>query len=270
MTGLPTISALVVTYRTGPRLHECLYALKGDPDVTSIVIVDNGNPPEQQAWIDRFAENCPQAYVFRDGTNPGFGAAMNLAAAHAPGQLLLACNPDCVVKRGAARLLAETLEGAPQPAIVGGRIFGPDGREERGARRNTLTLWNAMGLGKWALNEDPPPDGPVRVGAISGAFFLMSRRAFQFLGGFDEGYFLHVEDVDLCRRAIEAGGSVTYQPAAGALHYTSTSDASRRTIRAHKAASLKRYFRKFAKTLGEKLAAALLVPLVGLAMRLRG
>ena len=270
MTALPTISALVVTYHTGPRLHECLYALKGDPDITSIVIVDNGNPPAEQAWIDRFVAGCPGAYLLRDGRNPGFGAAMNIAAAHAPDKLLLACNPDCVVKRGAARLLAETLDGAPQPAIVGGRIFDIRGREQRGARRNTLTLWNAMGFGKWALNEEPAPDGPVRVGAVSGAFFLISRREYRSLGGFDEDYFLHVEDVDLCRRAIEAGGSVTYQPKAGALHYTSTSDAPRRTVQAHKVASLKRYFRKFAKTPGEKLATVLLVPLIGLAMRLRG
>jgi GT2 family glycosyltransferase len=110
----------------------------------------------------------------------------------------------------------------------------------------------------------------VCVGAITGAFFLILREDYEKLGGFDEAYFLHVEDVDLCRRAIEAGGSVTYQPRAGALHYSHTSDAPRGRVQAHKVVSLKRYFRKFAKTPGEKLATALLVPLIGLAMRLRG
>ena len=270
MRHFPTVSALVVTYHTGPRLHECLYALKGDPDVTEIVIADNGNPPAEQAWIDRFVATTQKAHLIRQGDNPGFGAAMNRAAGIAMGETFLACNPDCVIKRGAMAPLAEALRGAPAPAIVGGRIFDLHGREERGARRNTLTLWNAIGLGKWALDGEPEPDGPVRVGAVSGAFFLIHRADYEKLGGFDEGYFLHVEDVDLCRRAIEAGGSVTYQPAAGALHYGQTSDAPANTVSAHKVASLKRYFRKFAKTPLERLATPVLVPLIGLAMRLRG
>ena len=270
MTTVPAITALVVTYHTGPRLHECLYALKGDPDVTGLVIVDNGNPPAEQAWLDRFVAGCPDAQLIREGDNPGFGAAMNRAARLAPGEMLLACNPDCVIKRGAMRPLVAALGGAPRPAIAGGRIFNLQGREERGARRNRLTLWNAMGFGKWALNDDPEPAGPVRVGAVSGAFFLIRKADYDALGGFDEGYFLHVEDVDLCRRAIEAGGSVTYQPAAGALHYGHTSDTPRGEVSRHKVASLKRYFRKFAKTPGEQLVTALMVPLIGLAMRVRG
>lgn len=270
MTGLPAISALVVTYRTGPRLHECLYALKGDPDITEIILVDNGNPPVEEAWIERFVAACPKARLIREGDNPGFGTAMNRAAAKASGALLLACNPDCVIKRGAMGPMVEALQGAPRPAIVGGRIFGLDGREERGARRNTLTLWNAIGLGKWTLDDTPEPDGAIRVGAVTGAFFMIHRADYEALGGFDEAYFLHVEDIDFCRRAIEAGGSVTYQPKAGALHYSSTSDAPRSKVRTHKVDSLKRYFRKFAKTPGDKLATVLMVPLIGLAMRLRG
>lgn len=270
MSYFPSITALVVTYHTGPRLHECLYALKGDHDVTQIVIVDNGNPQEDQDWLNRFVVTCRKASLILQGDNPGFGTAVNRAARTATGEMLLVCNPDCVIKRGAMQPLVAAYRGAPHPAIIGGRIFDLKGRETRGARRNTLTLWNALGLGKWTLEKEPQPDGPVRVGAVSGAFFLIHELDFKQLGGFDEGYFLHVEDVDLCRRAIEMGGSVIYQPEAGALHYTSTSDAPRGTVQAHKVDSLKRYFRKFAKTPAEKFAAALLVPLMGLAMRLRG
>jgi len=266
---MPAITALVVSYNTGPRLHECLYALKGDPDVTGIVLVDNGNPPAEQAWIDRFVAGCAKASLIRDGSNPGFGTAVNKAAKIAAGDAFLVCNPDCVIRRGSMKPLADALEAAPRPAIVGGKIFDLQGREERGARRNTLTPWNAIGVGKWTLENDPLPEGPVRVGAITGAFFLIYRADFEVLGGFDEDYFLHVEDVDLCRRAIEAGGSVTFQPKAGALHYGQTSDAPSRTVQRYKADSLQRYFRKFAKTPGERLVAAVLGPLIGLVVRLR-
>ena len=135
--SLPTVSALVVSYRTGPRLHEALYALKGDPDITEIIFVDNGNPPAEEAWIDRFVAACPKARLIREGDNPGFGTAMNRAAAKASGELLLACNPDCVIKRGAMRPMGEALEGAPRPAIVGGRIFGLDGLGKSAARGAT-------------------------------------------------------------------------------------------------------------------------------------
>jgi GT2 family glycosyltransferase len=265
----PQISALVVSYRTGPRLAECLYALRGDPGISEIVIADNGNPPDAEAWLDRFAAASPKAKLVRL-PNPGFGAGVNAAARIATGDFFLVINPDCVLKRGAAGLLAQALAGKPDVSIAGGRIFDLRGREERGARRNTLTLARALGIGRWTLEQDPLPASPVRVGAVSGAFFLMRRDGYEKLGGFDEGYFLHVEDVDLCRRAWEAGGEVIFVPAAGALHYGSTSDAPSAFVTGHKAKSLARYFRKFAKGPLERLAVEAAVPFIGLALKLRG
>lgn len=263
-----SVAALVVSYHTGPRLVECLYALKGDPDVSEIIITDNGNPPGTQAWLDRFVAATPNARLVRLN-NPGFGAGVNAAARLASSDYLLAINPDCVLRRGALQPLIAALNGAPAPAIAGGRIFDLKGREERGARRETLTLARALGIGRWTLEHEPPPPGPVRVGAVSGAFFLMRTNDFWLLDGFDEGYFIHVEDVDLCRRAIEAGGAVIYVPAASALHYGSTSDVPSAFVTQHKARSLARYFRKFANGPLETLIVALAVPFIGLALKLR-
>ncbi|MEL6416797.1 MAG: glycosyltransferase family 2 protein, partial [Pseudomonadota bacterium] len=90
------------------------------------------------------------------------------------------------------------------------------------------------------------------------------------LNGFDEGYFLHVEDVDLCRRCREAGGTVKYDPHAGALHYGSTSDAPSGEVASHKADSLARYFHKFAAGPLEKLVVAIAMLIMRLALRLSG
>lgn len=263
-----TVTALVVSYHTGPRLVECLYALKGDPDVTAIVITNNGNPPGAEAWLEAFVAATPKARVIRL-PNPGFGAGVNAAARLATTGHLLVINPDCVIKRGALRPMIAALDGAPSPAIAGGRIFDLQGREERGARRETLTLARALGFGRWTLEQEPPPPGPVCVGAISGAFFLIRTKDFSALGGFDEDFFIHVEDVDLCRRAVEAGGAVIYVPAAGALHYGSTSDVPSDFVTDHKARSLARYFRKFARGPFERLFVEVAVPLIGLALKLR-
>ena len=110
-----SVTALVVTYHTGPRLVECLYALKGDPDVSSIVIADNGNPPSTEAWLASFTASTPKAERITL-PNPGFGAGVNAAAKFAASDYLLVINPDCVIKRGALPLLAAALEAAPSPA----------------------------------------------------------------------------------------------------------------------------------------------------------
>lgn len=265
----PRIAALVVTYQTGPRLTECLYALKSDPAVSEIIIADNGNSPETRLWLGQFIEGAGGKARRIELPNPGFGAAVNRAAHETSADFLLVINPDCVMRRGSAAALIAALEGAPAPAVAGGKIFGIDGREQRGGRRKTLTLTRALGLDPWTLEKDLPPAGPVPVGAISGAFFLMRRADFETLGGFDEGYFLHVEDVDLCRRALEAGGAVIYQPLAGALHYTSTSDAPSAFIRQQKGQSLARYFRKFARSPLERALVELAVPFIGLGLKLK-
>ena len=270
MSGMATVTAIVVSYRTGPRLHECLYALRSDPDISEIILVDNGNPPDAEAWIDGFMARTDKARLIRSGTNPGFGTAVNLGAASALGEVLLVINPDAVIRRGSVGPLFAAGQGQPEPVLVGGKIFDTGGREERGCRRNTLTLRRALGLGKWTLEDQPAPTGPIPVGAVSGAFFLMGRKAFRKLGGFDEAYFLHVEDVDLCRRVVEAGGSVVYQPLAGALHYGSTSKVPSGVVQDHKAKSLARYFRKFAKGPFEQVLVMLVTPLIGLVLRLRG
>jgi GT2 family glycosyltransferase len=119
------------------------------------------------------------------------------------------------------------------------------------------------------LNNEPAPDGPVPVGAVSGALMYMSRAGFDRLGGFDEGYFLHVEDIDLCRRAEADGGSVIYTPLASALHHGASSGAPSFAVERYKAAGLGRYFRKFAETPTERLTASALGPLITFALVVR-
>ncbi len=254
------VTAIVVTYHTGPHLRECLYALDSDPDVSAIAIVDNGNPAEDQVWLKDFAAARAGVRVLFSERNLGFGTAVNLGAAGVRDGLLLIINPDAIIKRGSVTTLAEAAKDLTEPWVAGGKIFDVHGRESRGGRRRKLTLWRALtsfaGLNTWTLEKKPPPAAPIEVGAVSGALMLMSKPGFDQLGGFDEAYFLHVEDVDLCRRAWDAGGKVIYCPEAGALHYGATSDAPAKTVAAHKADSLAYYFRKFAGNPVERAIAA--------------
>ena len=272
MTQLP-VTALVVSYHTGPRLHECLYALLSDPQVTAIIVVDNGNPAKETEWLRHLAAEREKVRLLEPGENLGFAAGNNLAAREAEEGGLLLINPDAVLKRGSVGQMLAAGQDLPRPWIVGGKLFGLDGHEARGARRRTLTLPRALaaglGLNLWTLEATPPPAGPVRMDAVSGALMLTDMASYGQLGGFDEAYFLHVEDVDLCRRAWNAGGAVVYCPGAGALHYVSTSDAPSKTVAAHKADSLNLYFRKFASGPFERAMARLAAPLIRLTSQLQ-
>lgn len=256
------VSAVVVTYFTGPRLKECLYALSADPDVSEIVVVDNGNSPEYERWIEIFCAERSKARRIQSGDNIGFARAANLGARLAKGPWLLFINPDAVLRWDSLKPMLSAATGQPAPCLIGGKIFGLDGKEQRGARRRTLTLLRAIGVSQWTLEKTPPPAGPIEMDAVSGAFFMIDKTQFQKLGEFDEGYFLHVEDLDLCRRVWASGGKVIYQPNAAALHYGGTSEATSEFVQNHKANGLKRYFEKFASSSSEKLLLKLLLPIM--------
>jgi len=277
------VSAIVVSYRTGAVLLDCLWALEADPDVHEVVLVDNGNSPELLARVEVLRSQSPKLKIVGGGENRGFSAGVNLGARNAAGNRFLLLNPDALLRRGAVAMLEAARDGYAEPCIVGGKIFGVDGVEQRGARRRCLTLPSAaatfLGLG-WLrainpgfvsinLDREPEPSAPVNVDAVSGALMFLSACAFARLGGMDEGYFLHVEDLDFCRRAEADGGSVIYTPFAAALHYGATSEATSAFVEQHKAAGLSRYFHKFARTPGERVLARVLGPVFGLALMAR-
>jgi GT2 family glycosyltransferase len=277
------VSAIVVSFNTGACLFDCLAALEADPGVAEVVLVNNGNPIETLERVDDAYGKSPKVKVIGGGQNRGFAAGVNLGAASATGDRLLVINPDAVLQPGSIPSFERAMAGAAEPAIVGGKIFGADGVEQRGGRRRRLTMRSAaatfLGL-SWlrAINPafmsinrhtEPEPAGPVPMDAVSGALMYMSASSFRRLGGFDEGYFLHVEDLDLCRRAEADGGSVIYTPHASALHFGATSDAPSLFVEKHKGAGFNRYFRKYAETPGAKLVAGVLGPTIAILLAMR-
>lgn len=260
-----SLCVVIVSYRTGPALVLCLRALLAAEGLDEIVIADNGNDAAGEVLLDAAAQRDPRIRILRGQGNVGFAAACNLAVRQATAETLAFINPDVILERDAIPRLLACLSAAPPPAIAGGDLRDEQGLPERGSRRDRLTLWRAMvsitglshlGLRDFNRHGDPIPSMPVRVGAISGALFVIRREDFNRLGGFDEGYFLHVEDLDLCRRAENAGWLVLFTPGPHGRHLRSTSDVSALEISRHKARSMARYFNKFARGPFERACAA--------------
>ncbi len=278
------LSAVMVSYQTGPILWHALRAALAEPLIEEIWLVDNGNPPDVLARLKSQAGIEPRLRLLTGHGNIGFGPACNLAAAQAGGDCLLLLNPDLQIQPGAAAQLVEGLAHARSPAIIGGRILSEDGREQRGARRDRLTPWTALvsasGLGRLEKlhtlfrdphrENDPLPAGPIPVGAVSGAFLMMRRADYLALGGFDPAFFLHVEDVDLCARAKTAGGDVVFHPLANGLHSGASSQASSLFIERHKARGFGLLFARQARGPWQKAGFALIAAMLGLAFTARG
>ena len=255
------VCAVIVSYNTGAALGACLEALARAQGLDEIILVDNGNPPAETQTLDAFVASNAHARLVRGQGNVGFAAACNLGARAGSGGVLAFINPDVALAADAIPRLADALRSARAPAIVGGDLRDSAGLPDRGSRRDRLTLWRLIvsfsGLSKlehvapifrdFNRHTDPLPAQPVRVGAISGALMIMRRADFEALDGFDEGYFVHVEDVDLCRRAEQAGGEVRFAPGPHGVHQRSSSETPTRVIARHKAESMARYLRKFAR-----------------------
>ncbi|MBB5517778.1 glycosyltransferase family 2 protein [Amphiplicatus metriothermophilus] len=250
------ISAIVVTYYTGPLLARALASLKAQPEIGEIIVVDNGNwDGAVRAAAAATPEGAPVEIVSGHG-NVGFAAGCNLGARRAKGAYLLFLNPDaCLPSGGAARLLADAAK-LERPWLLGCKIVDPDGTEQQGSRRATLTPWRAFVeatklyaiaprhpyFRRFNLHGEPCPKELRRLPVISGACFFLPREDYLAVGGMDERYFLHVEDVDFCLRFARAGGGVWFDPHVGVTHFKSSSRASPVRIEMRKTASMLRYF----------------------------
>lgn len=266
-----SISAVTVSFQTGPVLDQCLAALLAAPEIEEVILVDNGNPQEVEQGLDARAARSPRLRIVRGHGNVGFGAACNIGARAARGDQLLFINPDVALEPGAATRMSATLAEAREPVIVGGDLRDSAGQPDRGSRRGPVTLWSAcvsfLGLSRLERvtplfrdlhrHQDPIPAQATEIANVSGALMMMSRAGFERLSGFDEAYFLHAEDIDLCWRAGRAGGQILFQPGARGIHARSTSNASSRDVERHKARGLRRFFRKSARSPFERVAAEL-------------
>jgi N-acetylglucosaminyl-diphospho-decaprenol L-rhamnosyltransferase len=262
----PTLDVVIVTWNAGPHLGACLEALasadRAGFELNRVVIVDN-------ASADGACDALPRVglplLVIRNQSNRGFGAACNQGASDSRAGYLLFLNPDTEVRPDALERTVAFMESdrARDVGICGVSLVDEGGRPGiLGGRHPTpgTFLWDATGLARlWPrrfpglLIRPTTVDDVQSIDSVTGAFLLIRRSLFVRLGGFDERFFMYLEDVDLSLRARDAsarsvvlgdvrvvhaeGGSSSRVPATrlfyslrsrllyGTLHYDSASAA---------------------------------------------
>ncbi len=253
----PRISVIMVSYRTGPALLEAIGAVISDSEIFELVIVDNGNTYAARQKLSELVTEHDKIRMLQSHGNIGFAKGCNYGARMARGSHFLFLNPDAVIAPGTAMDLAQCGDRLDSPWIVGGRLKDVNGNEQRGSRRGELTPKSAIisftPLHKLPFfrslhwEKEPLPTQPIKVPVVSGACLMMSRHCFDITGGFDEDYFLHVEDIELCHRVRQMGGTVMFHPHADILHYGSTSNARRQDIEFNKFRGFYRYFKCYSE-----------------------
>lgn len=255
-------SVVVVAADSGPLLLDAVASVLAPREASvEVVVVDNDSSDGEPERLVAAHSNEPRLRVLRQDRNLGFGPACNRGAAAARGDMLLFLNPDCCLDAGALASLRAVATTNPRLGLLGVEVTTADGRPARGNRRRDPTLRRAVmtmtGLARlesrWpslAGVEMPArtsDDGDVEpVEAVSGACLFLPRSVFEQVGGFDEAYFLHVEDLDLCRRVRDSGRLVAIVHGLHARHEQGSSSRRRPLFVAwHKHRGMWRYFTRF-------------------------
>lgn len=247
-------SVIMVSYHTGPVLDEAIASVLAAGEPVQLCLVDNGNPPEVVAKLKEMADADPRITFITGHGNVGFSRGCNTGARAAKGEYLLFLNPDSMLPVDALPKLKHYAKIMPRPFMIGARLLDEDGKDQRGCRRALLTpktaFIEALHL-HWLFprerlnfNEEAVPISIVPMPAISGAFMFVHRHDFWRIDGFDEGYFLHVEDLDICLRFRRAGGEIYFAPDVIVTHIGGTSRTTKAFIEKHKAHGFVRYFKK--------------------------
>lgn len=223
---------VTVTYSPGSHLDRFLATLGHATDrPVTVVMADNGSTdgaPEEA--LERHANT----HLLRTGGNLGYGTAVNRAVASieqdaaADPEFLIVANPDVQWGPGSIDALLEAAGRWPDAGALGPLIRDPDGSVYPSARHLPSLVRGGMHAvvgpfwrsNPWtaAYRQDREEPSERPVGWLSGSCLLLRRAAFDQVGGFDERYFMYMEDVDLGDRLGRAGWRNVYVPAAEILH----------------------------------------------------
>lgn len=254
-----SISIVTVNYNAGLLLADCIAAaLK---QAQQVIVVDNASSDSSLQALERCFSAESRLHIIRLKKNVGFAAGCNIGFRAATSPFILFLNPDCILSPGAIAGLLQVMERDSSVGMAGGRLLNSDGSEQGGSRRAIPTPWRslvrALGLYRLAnywprlffdfhLHHQPLPDKPIEVEAISGALMLVRRKAIEVVGMWDEGYFLHCEDLDWCMRFRQNGWKILFVPDVQVLHFKGICSQSRPIfVEWHKHRGMMRFYQKF-------------------------
>lgn len=224
------ISFLILTYNSSSYIYSLLDSLsdkvgnsirKGEYE---IIIFDNASSDDTTDKISKYLKDKKEwdghIQFVKNSQNLGYAKGINMAAKKAKGDLLVVINPDAELIEADFKLLIDSFEKDKKMAAAGLRLVNLQGKNEKTAGKfyNPLTfLLFSLGLEN-LFNIRFAPEESMTVDYVSGGFIAIRKETFEQLKGYDEDYFMYVEDMDLCYRIKKMGMKTVYMPSAIIRH----------------------------------------------------
>ncbi len=249
------VALVFINYNTRDELGAALGSVRALPEAgeLEVIVVDNGSSDGSQEMLK---SGYPEARLVVNALNGGYSQACNLGILSTDAPYVMVLNSDIEFHRGGPREMAEWMEKNPGVGAAGPRLLNSDGSIQYSCRdfpSLTVSLGHAF-LGEFFPNnpftrsyhmKDCRHDCDMAVEWVSGAAMMLRRSAYEEAGGFDEGYFMYVEDVDLCWRLRRAGWEIRYFPETEILHHIARASSQQSTrMLYHHHRSMFRFFRR--------------------------
>ena len=219
----PEVSVLIVGYKSLDYIDRCvrgaIASARGHH--FEFLFIDCSNDGSEAFVREQF----PQVRVLPYQGNLGFARGNNVLAALAHGQRLLLLNPDAFAQGDELSALLTLSHSHPDASAWGAVTMLPSGEIDGGSIQSMLGLTPLLralvGLARLRPGAaNPKRLEPQSVAVLSGAFMMVDAQVWRSLNGFDEKFFMYAEEVDLCKRIADAGGTLVIDPRIRMLHDT--------------------------------------------------
>lgn len=234
----PTLSFIIVTYKSANHLERCLQSILNRIINISkeIIIVSN----------DDVFFNFSEAKIIKTEKNIGFGGACNLGVKSASGEYLCFLNPDTeIISEDFIKIISE-FKNNKKTGIIGPKLINENGEIQEWSAGKEVNLLDIIGnnLKYKRSKEIWESMKKTECAWVSGACLFIKKELFEKLNGFDENFFLYFEDIDLCKRARNLDHKVIYFPELIIKHFSGKSFDSKKEQKKYYYSSQDYYFQK--------------------------
>jgi hypothetical protein len=249
------LSIIIVHYNTPDLLNNCLKSIYAQDYRFNyeVIVIDNASK-----LFTGIEKKFPQAKIIRNYSNSGFAKANNQGLKLSRGEYILFLNPDTEVLKDSLEKMIEFLELHPDTGALGPKLIYPDGALQFSCRKfysvRTI-LMSRLSIARCIFNRkilndhlmlDNLKDSATQADWLMAACIMLPKRMLEKIGGFDEGYRLYFEDVDLCYRIKQTGAKIIYYPIPTVMHHHRRDSAKGLSVKTiWHIASAVRFFNKF-------------------------
>ncbi|MEM6336134.1 MAG: glycosyltransferase family 2 protein [Bacteroidota bacterium] len=222
------ISTIIVSYDTFALTRDAVHAVLGSAGELAheVIVVDNASPDQSGTRLAEAFEADERVQIVQNDENLGFAAANNAGAALAQGRVLYFLNSDTLAAAGSTERLVAFLDAHPEAGAVGPRVFNGDGTDQvstgrfrtpASVLRHYLPLTDALQGRSQRTDQVPSTTRPVDI--VKGCALMMTREAFDHVGGWDASYFMYSEETELCYALQQAGYTNYFVREAEIVHF---------------------------------------------------